>query len=75
MLVNILISRIREGEELRAPCHASAAATRDDRLPYSRQLLLRLSATRLLLRILIIIYILLLTSYIAALIYLGSTCL
>ena len=39
------------------------------------RLLIRLSATRLLLRILIIIYILLLTSYITALIYLGNTCL
>jgi len=39
------------------------------------RLLIRLSATRLLLRILIITRILLLTSYIAALIYLGSTCL
>src|SRR5258708_28110614 len=36
------------------------------------RLLIRLSATRLLLKILIIIRILLLTSYIAALIYLGS---
>jgi hypothetical protein len=39
------------------------------------RLLIRLSATRLFLKTLIIIYILLLTSYIAALIYLGSTCL
>jgi hypothetical protein len=39
------------------------------------RLLIRLSATRLLLKTLTIIYILLLTSYIAALIYLGSTCL
>jgi len=31
MLVNILdYSRIGEGEELKAPRHASAAATRDD---------------------------------------------
>ena len=37
------------------------------------RLLIRLSATRLLLRILIITHILLLTGYIAALIYLGST--
>jgi hypothetical protein len=29
---------MREGEELRAPRHTSAAALRDDRLPYSRQL-------------------------------------
>jgi hypothetical protein len=27
---------IREGEELKAPRHASAAATRDGNLPYSR---------------------------------------
>src|ERR1700722_8468197 len=39
------------------------------------RLLIRLSTTRLLLKILIIIRILLLTGYIAALIYLGSTCL
>jgi hypothetical protein len=37
MLVNMLNnSRIKEGEELRAPRYASAAATRNDRLPYSR---------------------------------------
>ena len=39
------------------------------------RLLIRLSATRLLLKILIIIRILLLTGYIAASIYLGSMCL
>ena len=39
----------------------------------SIRLLIRLGATRLLLKILIIIYILLLTGYIAALIYLEST--
>src|SRR6266568_1344928 len=39
------------------------------------RLLIRLNATKLLLKILIIIYILLLTGYIAALIYLRSTCL
>jgi len=27
---------MREGEELKTPRHASAAASRDDRLPYSR---------------------------------------
>ena len=27
---------MRKGEELKTPRHASAAATRDDRLPYSR---------------------------------------
>ena len=43
MLVGILIIRIREGEELKAPRHASAAATRDDRLPYSRQIVTHLS--------------------------------
>jgi len=32
--------RTRKGEELKAPRHASAATTRDDRLPYSRQILL-----------------------------------
>jgi len=37
MLVNIyLLIEIREGEELKTPRHASAAATRNDRLPYSR---------------------------------------
>jgi hypothetical protein len=30
MLVNMLYSRIGEGEELKAPYYASAAATRDD---------------------------------------------
>ena len=39
------------------------------------RLLIRLNTTKLLLRILIIIRILLLTGYITALIYLGSTCL
>jgi hypothetical protein len=29
---------MRKGEELKAPRHASAAATRDGNLPYSRQL-------------------------------------
>jgi len=29
---------MREGEELKTPRHASAAALRDDRLPHSRQL-------------------------------------
>jgi hypothetical protein len=81
---------MREGKELKAPRHASAAATRDGNLlsrdgnlPYSRQylnltnirLLIRFSATGLLLKILIIIRILLLTSYITALIYLESICL
>jgi hypothetical protein len=28
---------MREGEELKAPRHASAAATRDGNLPHSRQ--------------------------------------
>jgi len=36
-MVNILIVRMREGEELRAPRYASAAATRNDRLPHSQQ--------------------------------------
>ena len=40
MLVNMLIIRIRKGKELKTPRHASAAATRNDRLPYSRQILL-----------------------------------
>jgi len=40
MLVkSLLILRMREGEKPRAPRHASAAAIRDDRLPYSRQYL------------------------------------
>jgi len=30
---------MRKGEELKTPRHASAAASRDDRLPHSRQLL------------------------------------
>jgi len=37
MLVNILIIEMRKGEELKTPRHASAAATRDDRLPHSQQ--------------------------------------
>jgi len=37
MLVNILIG-MRKDKEPKTPRHASAAATRDDRLPYSRQL-------------------------------------
>jgi len=38
MLVNIcLLIRIREGEELKTPRHASAAATRNNHLPHSRQ--------------------------------------
>ena len=37
MLVGMLIIGIKKGEELKTPRHASAAATRDDRLPYSRQ--------------------------------------
>ena len=28
---------MRKGEELKTPCYASAAALRDDRLPYSQQ--------------------------------------
>ena len=36
MLVNILIIGIREGEEFKASRLANDAATRDDRLPYSR---------------------------------------
>jgi len=39
MLVNMLTIGTRKGEELKTPRHASAAATRDDRLPHSRQLL------------------------------------
>ena len=37
LLMHELIG-MRKGEELKAPRHASAATTRDDRLPYSRQL-------------------------------------
>jgi len=37
MLVNILILRIRKDKEPKTPRYASAAATYDDRLPYSRQ--------------------------------------
>ena len=42
MLVGMLFFLIgmMEGEELKAPRLASAAATRDDRLPHSRQLLI-----------------------------------
>ena len=41
MLVNkSLLIRIRKGEELKTPRYASAAASRDDRLPLSRQYLL-----------------------------------
>ena len=40
MLVNILVIGIKEGEELKAPRHASTAATRDDCLPYSWQIIL-----------------------------------
>ena len=36
MLVNMLDSRIGEGEELKAPRHASAAATRDDYSSHSQ---------------------------------------
>jgi hypothetical protein len=32
----MLILGIRKDEELKTPRHAGAAATRDDRLPYSR---------------------------------------
>jgi len=40
MLVNkAFFIGIRKGEELKTPRHASAAASRDDRLPHSRQLL------------------------------------
>jgi len=31
---------MREGEELKTPRYASAAASRNDRLPHSRQLLI-----------------------------------
>jgi hypothetical protein len=38
MLVNkSFLIGIRKGKELKTPRHASAAASRDDRLPYSRQ--------------------------------------
>jgi len=41
MLVNSFIFiGMRKGEELKTPCHASAAALRDDRLPNSRQIYL-----------------------------------
>jgi len=40
MLVNSFdFIGIRKGEELKTPRHASAAASRDDRLPNSRQYL------------------------------------
>ena len=40
MLVNkAYFIRMRKGEELKTPRYASAAALRDDRLPYSRQFL------------------------------------
>jgi hypothetical protein len=35
MLVKSFLIGMREGEELKAPRHASAAATRDSNLPYS----------------------------------------
>jgi hypothetical protein len=39
MLVNKAYSiRMRKGEELKTPRHASAAASRNDRLPHSQQL-------------------------------------
>ena len=37
MLVKMLVNGMRKGEELETPRYANAAATRDDRLPYSRQ--------------------------------------
>ena len=37
MLVDMLIVGMRKDEEPKTPRHASAAATRDDRLPHSRQ--------------------------------------
>ena len=38
MLVkSLLLSKMRRGEELKVPHHASAAATRDDYVPYSQQ--------------------------------------
>jgi len=33
---------MREGEELKTPRHASVAASRDDRLPYSQHLYYKL---------------------------------
>ena len=36
IVVNTSFIRIREGEELKAPRHASAAAIRDSNLPHSR---------------------------------------
>jgi hypothetical protein len=35
MLVKKLIIRMRKGEELKTPRHASAAASRNNRLPHS----------------------------------------
>jgi hypothetical protein len=43
MLVNKASSiRIKKGKELKTPRHASAAASRDGRLPHSRQYISRL---------------------------------
>jgi hypothetical protein len=43
MLVNkSLLIGMRKGEELKAPYHASAAATRDSNLPYFRQFLIKI---------------------------------
>ena len=38
MLVEYFLIGMRKGEELKTSRHASAAASRDDRLPHSRQL-------------------------------------
>ena len=45
MLVKSLLIRIREGEELKAPRYASAAATRNGNLPLRDGSLLYLTAT------------------------------
>jgi len=36
-MVIVLLLIIRKGEELKVPYYASAAATRDNHVPYSRQ--------------------------------------
>jgi len=36
LLIMLNCIELRKGEEFKAPRHASAATTRDDRLPYSR---------------------------------------
>jgi hypothetical protein len=41
---------MRKGEELKTPRHASAAASRDDRLPHSRQVVYIIAWIKLLIK-------------------------